>query len=205
MTTRAASPEAFTTYGNYLRAWKYALQQMAVVPVAFGADPANPIGLTQGRSAQVAACLHRYWGNLRALEILNTSGIAAEVLTVHPPIAYYAAHNASRAYLFSRNLHAADIHRGVLNQMAQECQHTHLPAPWSAYCEGAPADRLFKFSAKSSGLRPISKTSTSATQLALWPGASAPRDEMRWGSGSKRHAGTGRRRLREREHRSNRT
>lgn len=144
VTARPASREAFTTYGNYLRAWKTTFQILGVAPVAFGPSPAMPVGLATGRSNEIATCLHRYWGNLRALEILNTSGIAAEVLTVHPPIAYYAAHNASRAYLFSKNIVASTAHRKVLNQMAQECRATHLPAPWSAYCEEAPTSRLVR-------------------------------------------------------------
>lgn len=86
MTTRPASPEAFRTYGNYLRAWKLVFQQFGVTDVSFGADPTNPTALMTGTSSVIADCLHRYWGNLRALEILNSSGIAAEVLMAHPPI-----------------------------------------------------------------------------------------------------------------------
>ena len=142
MTTRLASPQAFRTYGNYLRAWRIVLAQTGATPVEFTWDLPSQRQVSATEEAALTGALHRYWGNLRALAILNTGGVAAEVLAVHPPIAYYALHNASRAMLLAMQNQASDSHGGVLNQISQLCQLGHFQAPWSASCQGAPKDQI---------------------------------------------------------------
>lgn len=140
MTTRPASEQAFRTYANYLRAWCLAAEHFGTSRPSFVFNADAQVQLAPDRRAQLSDSLSRYWGNLRALDILNSDRMAAEVLFVHPPIAYYAVHNASRATLWALGQTPSDNHDGVLSQMAQVCRTQQLPKPWCSIAIGAPRD-----------------------------------------------------------------
>lgn len=138
MTARPPSPEAFRTYRNYVDAWRYLVDSAGIPLIPPAAQP--QLQLDPQKEEEILRSLQRCWGNLRALNILNANLLAAEVLAVHPPIAYYAVYNAVRAFLLARNMQPSSNHEGVLRQVSQFCQPNHLPSPWSARCTGSPDD-----------------------------------------------------------------
>lgn len=139
MPARTPSTEAFRTYRNYISAWWAAVD--AIGTPAIPPNAPTQAQLSEAVENELVRALNRAWGNLRALEILNLDGLAAEVLPVHPPIAYYAIHHTLRALLLALQNQASNSHGGVLTKASELCANNQVPAPWSSTCTGIPGDR----------------------------------------------------------------
>lgn len=132
--------QAFRTYANYLRGWCLTAEFFGAGDPSFGRYSKQQRRLKPRQEEEFIESLRRSWANLRALEILNDGRMAADVLMVQPPIAYYAVYHACRAVLIARGMTPSKNHGGVLGQMSQMCSKGHLSQPWCANAVGSPKD-----------------------------------------------------------------
>lgn len=131
----AGSRQAFQTYWNYLRGWRYVIGEYWVVPE--GPDAA-PTPVSASNLMETQRSLVRSWSHRKALRVLNEERLSADILPVHPPIAYYAAYHGAKAMLHSFGASVSPTHEGLLRTLGDLASKNRLLRPFSARCTGHP-------------------------------------------------------------------